>query len=397
MEYIFSDRISSLKASAIREILKVTQDPTVISFAAGSPDPKSFPAQEMKRIANEIFEKQSSAALQYGMTEGYTPLRELTRERLTKKYNIGKDTDELIITTGGQQVLDLAAKVFLNEGDVVICEDPSFVGGLNSFRSYNAKLVSCPMDENGMMMDKLEEILKNTDKVKLIYTIPTFQNPSGKTMKVERRQKMLELAEKYDVLIIEDNPYFELRYSGEYIDAIKRFDDNGRVIYAGSYSKILSPGIRLGFALAHKDIIAKLVVGKQSSDVHSNLFFQIIVAEYLKSNDIDKHIAEIKALYHRKRDIMLEELEKNVDKRVKFTKPDGGLFIWGELPEGFDGMALAKIAGAKKVAIVPGSTFSVDESKINNCFRMNFSLPSEEKIREGVKLLAESIDEYLGA
>lgn len=395
MQYHFSDRISSLKPSAIREILKVTQDPTVISFAAGNPSPESFPEEEMAEIAADLFRNRAGEALQYGMTEGYTPLRQQTSVRLWEKYAIGRENDDLMITSGGQQAIELAAKVFLNEGDTLICEDPSFIGALNAFRSYHARLVGCLTDEHGMRMDILENLLKTQPNVKLIYTIPTFQNPSGKTLSLERRREMISLAEKYNVMILEDSPYFELRYSGEPVPAIKSMDEHGRVIYAGSYSKVLAPGIRMGFACAPREIIAKMVVAKQTSDVHSNLFFQMVVSEYLKRYDLDAHIEEVCKLYRHKRDVMLSAIDRYFDKRVNVTRPNGGLFLWAQLPDGCDGVELCARAGKRKVAAVPGVSFLVNQSIKCPGIRLNFSLPSDEQIETGIAVLGEVIRDYL--
>lgn len=395
MDYIFSDRIRALRPSAIREILKVTQDPSVISFAAGNPSPESFPAEAMGEIARDLFANRATEALQYGMTEGYTPLREQTRARLTSHFQTGTEQDDLIITSGGQQALDLTAKVFLNEGDTLICEDPSFVGALNTFRSYQVRLAGCPMDENGMCMDALEEMLQHLPNVKLIYTIPTFQNPTGRTMPAARRREMLALAEKYNVMILEDNPYHELRYSGDPVPTIKSMDTAGRVIYAGSYSKVLSPGIRMGFALAPREVISKMVVAKQTIDVHSNLFFQMVVSEYLDRYDLDAHIACVRDLYRQKRDVMLRAIKRHIDPRVSVTHPDGGLFLWLQLPHGCDGFTLCGMAGQRKVAAVPGVSFLVDESMVSPGLRLNFSLPSEEQINTGISILGEVIRDYL--
>lgn len=395
MQYQFSDRISGLKPSAIREILKVTQDPSVISFAAGNPSPESFPAAEMAEIAADLFRNRAGEALQYGMTEGYMPLRQQTAKRLREKYRIGTDGDDLIITSGGQQALELAAKVFLNEGDTLICEDPSFVGALNAFRSYRVRLVGCPTDELGMRMDVLENLLKTQPRVKVIYTIPTFQNPSGRTMPESRRREMLALAEKYNVMILEDNPYFELRYSGEPVPAIKSMDVNGRVIYAGSYSKVLAPGIRMGFACAPREVIGKMVVAKQTSDVHSNLFFQMVISEYLNRYDLDAHIEQVRGLYRHKRDVMLDAIGRHFDKRVSVTHPDGGLFLWVQLPDGCDGFALCERAGAQKVAAVPGVSFLVNDEMKSPGIRLNFSLPSDSQIETGIAILGKVIEDYL--
>ena len=395
MTYHFAERITALKPSAIREILKATSDPNLISLAAGSPDSASFPKAEMQEIANQLFEQQAVTALQYGITEGYTPLREQTLERMKSKYQTGSENDDIIITTGGQQVIHLLTSVMISEGDVVIAEDPSFVGALNCFRSAGAVLKGVSMDDEGMKMDELEEILRTTDRVKFVYVIPTFQNPSGRTMTLERRKQLLALAKKYDVLILEDNPYFELRYEGEPVATVKSMDTEGRVVYAGSYSKVLSPGMRIGFCLANKEIINRMVVCKQVSDVHTNMYFQMLVSKYLDKYDLDAHIKEICELHKIKRDAMLKALEKYVDPRVTFTHPNGGLFIWGELPEGYDGFKLCQEITKKKVACVPGNAFLTDENGVSNGFRLNFSMPSLENIEIACQRIGETVAEFL--
>lgn len=395
MEYNIAGRIAAMKPSAIREIFKVLADPSVISLAAGSPDPVSFPKTEMAEIGAEIFANETAVALQYGTTEGYQPLRDLTAKRLKEKYNIGTEDDDLIITTGGQQAISLFTQTMINEGDTIICEGPSFIGALNAFRSFGANLKSVPMDEEGMRMDKLEEVLATSERVKFIYVIPTFQNPTGRTMSLERRRQLLDIAKKYNVLILEDNPYFELRYEGEPVATIKSMDTEGRVIYAGSYSKVLSPGMRIGFCVANKGIINRMVVCKQVSDVHTNLYFQMLVAKYLEKYDIDAHIADICKMNKIKRDAMLEACGKYFDKRVTFTHPNGGLFIWGELPEGYDSFALCQRITEKKVACVPGNAFSVDECTVSNGFRMNFSLPTLEQIDTACSRIGEAMQEFL--
>ena len=397
MEYKIADHIAAMKPSAIREIFKVLVDPTVISLAAGSPDPVSFPNKEMAKIGSEIFLNEADVALQYGTTEGYPKLRELTAKRMKEKYNVGTDNDDILITTGGQQSISLFTQVMLNPGDVVVSEDPSFIGALNGFRSMNAKLMSVPMDDEGMRMDKLEELLQTTPNVKFIYVIPTFQNPTGRTMSLERRKQLLEMAKKYDVLIVEDNPYFELRYEGEFVPTIKSMDTEGRVIYCGSYSKVLSPGMRLGYCIGAKDIINRMVVCKQVSDVHTNLYFQMLVAHYLEECDLDAHIAEICDNNRVKRDAMIAACEKYFDPRVTFTRPNGGLFIWAELPEGYDSFKLCKMISAKKVACVPGNAFLSDDEGISNGFRMNFSLPSVEQIETAIQRVGETITEFFAA
>lgn len=395
MEYKIADHIAAMKPSAIREIFKVLVDPEVIALSAGSPDPGSYPVKEMAAIGNDIFAHDLVTTLQYGTTEGYTPLREQTKKRLKEKYQTGTEDDDIIITTGGQQTISLFTQTMINRGDVVVCEEPSFIGALNAFRSFGAQLKGVPMDEEGMRMDKLEEVLATTENVKFIYVIPTFQNPSGRTMSVERRKQLLEIAKKYDVLILEDNPYFELRYEGEPVATIKSMDTEGRVVYAGSYSKVLSPGMRIGFCLANKAIINRMVVCKQVSDVHTNMYFQMLVSRYLDTYDLDAHIKDICALHKIKRDTMLAALDKYVDKRVTFTHPNGGLFIWGELPEGYDSFKLCQEITKRKVACVPGNAFCTDEDAVCNGFRMNFSMPSLENIEIACLRIGETVAEFL--
>ncbi|MDR1156752.1 MAG: PLP-dependent aminotransferase family protein [Oscillospiraceae bacterium] len=394
MEYTFSDRISGVQPSAIREIFKVLEDPTVISLAAGNPSPETFPANDMARIASDLFRDRPGPALQYGITEGYGPLREQTAARLRARSGVGGPDDDLIITSGGQQGLDLAARVLLNEGDVVICEDPSFIGALNALRAYNAKLVGVPMDAQGMDVEALERTLRDTPRAKFIYTIPTFQNPSGATLPADRRARMLALAHRYNVLIVEDDPYFELRYSGVPVPAVKSLDTDGRVIYLGSYSKVISPGMRVGFVCAPREIVAKMTVAKQVSDVHTNLFFQMVVSEYLQRCDLDAHIADCRRLYVQRRDRMFAHVRGWGD-RVRSVCPDGGLFLWCELPDGYDGMALCRLGGRRKVAAVPGQTFAVDDQRSSPGFRLNFSMPTPEQIDRGMVLFGEALDELL--
>ena len=395
MEYKIADHIAAMKPSAIREIFKVLVDPEVIALSAGSPDPGSYPTKEMAAIGNDIFANDLVTTLQYGTTEGYTPLREQTKKRLMEKYQTGTENDDVIITTGGQQTISLFTQTMINRGDVVVCEEPSFIGALNAFRSFGAQLKGVPMDEEGMRMDKLEEVLATTENVKFIYVIPTFQNPSGRTMSLERRKQLLEIAKKYDVLILEDNPYFELRYEGEPVATVKSMDTEGRVVYAGSYSKVLSPGMRIGFCLANKDIINRMVVCKQVSDVHTNMYFQMLVSRYLDTYDLDAHIKDICDLHKIKRDAMLAALDKYVDKSVTFTHPNGGLFIWGELPEGYDSFKLCQEITKRKVACVPGNAFATDESAVCNGFRMNFSMPSLENIEIACQRIGETVAEFL--
>jgi 2-aminoadipate transaminase len=386
--------MQNLKPSAIREMLKVTADPSVISFSAGNPSAELFPVEKLAEITASIYAREAATALQYSITEGYGPLRELTKQRY-RKYGIGTDEDDLIICSGGQQGIDLAVKCLVNEGDTIICENPSFIGALNTFRSYNAKLVGIPMDRDGMDISALEDALRREKNVRLIYTIPTFQNPAGVTMCMERRKKLLELAEKYDVIILEDSPYFELSFSGEIIKPIKTLDTSGHVVYLGSFSKIIAPGIRIGFVCGPKWLVSKMTVAKQIADVHTNMVFMMVVAKMLESYDMDAHIAKCRDLYSRKCALMLGEMDKLFDKRVSYTKPEGGLFLWCDLPEGYPSLPMCALAQKRKVAVVPGMTFDVNESTENRGFRLNFSVPTPEQIKTGIGRVAQSITDYL--
>ncbi|MBQ8209012.1 MAG: PLP-dependent aminotransferase family protein [Clostridia bacterium] len=389
MNYSFSDRISNLKPSAIREILKATSQGDVIPFAAGNPAPEAFPVDDVRKITAEILEKEPITALQYGITEGYTPLRNTVKNYMKKNFNVGTEDDEVIITSGAQQVIDLASKVLLNEDDVVISESPSFIGALNTYRSYKGRLVGVDVDSDGMNMEKLEEVLKTEKKAKFIYTIPNFQNPSGVTMSWEKRKRLYELAKQYGVLILEDNPYGDLRYSGEDIPCIKSIDTEGIVIYSGSFSKILSPGLRVAFTIANKELIAKMTVGKQASDVHTPVLNQLIVNEWMNNYDMAGHINKIRANYGKRLDLMCSLIDSELGDFVKYLKPEGGLFIWCELPENVDMMTFANTAAANKVAVVPGTAFMMYPEDKTQCIRLNFSTPTEEGIVKGMKILGE--------
>ena len=396
MKYRFSERIATLKPSAIREMLKADPDPEAVSFAAGNPSPETFPTEQMARIAADIFADEAGAAFQYGITEGYPELRRVTRERIRSKYQTGGDEDDVIIVSGGQQGIELAARVLANEGETLICEEPSFIGALNSFRISRLNLAGVACDGDGMRMDLLEEQLKAHPEARLIYTIPTFQNPNGSTLSLERRKRMLELAEQYDVMIIEDSPYFELRFDGEYLPTLKSMDKNGRVIFCGSYSKVIAPGIRIGYVCGPKEVLTKMTVAKQVSDVHTNLFFQMLVSRLVSDGSFDKHIEECCALYRHRRDLMLSVLSEKIEPgKATWTKPQGGLFVWVQLPEGYDGMELCRIVKEKKLTCVPGNTFCVDANAISNGVRLNYSLPTDDQIVKGCTILAEAINEFV--
>lgn len=389
MDYTFSNRVGGLKPSAIREILKSAGDPGMISFSAGNPAVESFPVEELRRISDDIYAHDAGAALQYSVTEGYAPLREQLKKRLSERFQIDMTQNELLVTTGGQQGIDLVTKILCNEGDTVICEEPSFIGALNAFRSYGCNLKGVPLEEDGPNLEVMEEILKTDKRVKLIYLIPTFQNPAGSTTSLEKRKAILELAERYHVVIFEDNPYGELRFAGEEVPTLKSLDRSGCVVYGGSVSKILSAGLRIGFIAAAPEIFGKAVVVKQTTDVHTPIYNQMLAARFFEQCDLDAHIEKIRALYRRKCGLMLAGMDESFADCVQYTRPEGGLFLWVTLPEGADMPAFVKRAIERKVAVVPGSTFMTDAGAPCRSFRMNYSTPSDEQIKKGVAILGE--------
>ncbi|MGB9636633.1 MAG: PLP-dependent aminotransferase family protein [Thermoplasmata archaeon] len=388
-----------MKASDIRELLKLVQEHDIISFAGGLPNPLAFPKEEIKEIVADILEKEYGSVLQYGPTEGIKPLRQQIAQRMQKKGIKCEDTDVLVVT-GSQQALDLVGKVFLNKKDIVIASAPSYLAGLSAFLSYEGKVEQTPMDSQGVltdvMRDRIHAIHRHGGNIKFIYALPTFHNPAGVTMPEKRRKEMLDIAKDYDLLIVEDDPYSELRYTGKDIKPIKAFDEEGRVIYTSTFSKILTPGLRVGWIIADPEINRKLTIAKQATDLCTSTFNQYIAYEYMARGYIDKHIPKIKELYGRKMKIMLEALKKYFPKSVKWTEPEGGMFLWCSLPNAgkTDTREMLKDALVQKVAYVPGSGFFVDGSG-KNCMRLNFTHPSDEAIPIGVKRLAKVIEEEL--
>lgn len=396
MEYKFSDRVQNLKPSAIREIFKYASDKSVVSLSAGNPSPEAFPVEEIKEISKRIFEEDPISALQYSVTEGYTPLRETLREYMKKNHNVGTDNDDILITTGAQQIMDLATKSLVNEGDVIITEAPSFIGSLNTFRSYNAKLVGVEIESDGMSIDGLEKALKENPSTRFIYTIPNFQNPSGITMSLEKRKAMYDLAKKYQVLILEDNPYGDLRYSGEAIPSIKSFDTEGIVIYAGSMSKVVSPGIRVAYTIAPKPIFQKMVVCKQGNDVHTNVWSQMICNELMTKYDFQGHLENLRQIYSKKAQYMMDLMDEYlVPLGITYSPITGGLFTMCTLPSYVDMPTFCKEAVLNKVCVVPGNAFLTDETQECHTFRVNFSTPTDEQLKRGIELLAETAKKYI--
>lgn len=396
MDYKFSNKVADLQASAIREILKFTSAPGVISFAAGNPAPEAFPTEKVAEISAELLRDDPVLALQYSVTEGYTPLRDFLKNWMKSRNCFNPDMDDIIVTSGAQQANELSCKVLLNEGDTLICESPCFIGSLNAFRSYNVNLVGVEMEEDGINLEKLEETLKTEKNVRILYLIPNFQNPTGRTMSLEKRKAVYQLACKYDFIILEDNPYGDLRFAGEHIPSIKSMDTEGRVIYSGTFSKILSPGFRTGYVSAPAPIIQKIVVCKQVSDVHSNIWAQVVCHRFMTSVDLDKHFAELADIYREKCSLMCSYIDNEFSKKITYTKPEGGLFIWCTLPEGSNMQDFCtKAVRDYKIAVVPGNAFSVNENEKSYSFRLNFSTPTNQQICDGMKILAAMTKEML--
>ncbi len=392
MEYKFSSGIASLKPSVIREILKSSGN--TIPLAAGNPAPDAFPVDDIRKIVADVLENQPILALQYGITEGYGPLVEVLSKLAKERYGAYGENDKLIITSGAQQVMSLACHCLINDGDVIICEEPAFIGALNCYRSFGAKLVGVPLEKDGMNLEILEEKLKTEKNVKFIYTIPNFQNPGGSTMSFEKRKAVYELAKKYGVLILEDNPYGDLRVSGENVPAIKSLDDEGLVIYSGSFSKVVAPGIRVGFVSANEELIAKFTVAKQTQDVHTPLLSQLIVYKWLTEYDFEAHISKIVEIYRRKLNLLCDCLDKELGDFLEYQRPEGGLFVWAKLPDGVDMLEFCKKSSAAGVSVVPGNAFLTDFADPCSYIRLNFSTPSDEDIVKGVKLLGEVAKTY---
>ena len=389
MKYEFTNRMSNVKASAIREILKATSDPKMISFAGGNPAAEAFPTKEIEKISADILKNDPISVLQYGITEGDKGLIEAATAFFNRKETAFKDGDKMLITSGSQQIMEFAAKCLCNEGDVVVCENPSFLGALNAFKSLGATLRGIEYKGDQLDLNDLEKALSTNPKPKFMYLIPNFQNPSGLTMSLEVRKQVLALAKKYEVLILEDNPYGDLRFEGEDIPSIKSLDEDGLVIYAASLSKIIAPGMRVACCIGPEEVVNKFTVAKQASDVHSNLWAQKVMARYLTEYDMDQHIQNIRKIYKNKCYLMLDEMKKHFHPDVQYTTPTGGMFIWVTLPEQIDMQTFVKEALKQNVAVVPGNAFLDDDTKPCNSFRMNFSTPTDEKIIQGVKILGD--------
>lgn len=394
MKLNFAKRMSYIKASEIREILKVTEQDDVISFAGGLPAPELFPVNEINEITRIVLEEAGTKALQYTTTEGYAPLREWIAERMNNRLGTSFDKDNILITHGSQQGLDLSGKVFLDEGDIVLCESPTYLAAISALKAYGCSFIEIPTDTDGMDMNVLEDVLNSTKNIKLIYVIPTFQNPTGRTWSLERRRKLAELSAKYNIAVVEDNPYGELRFEGEHLPSVKSFDEAGNVLCTGSFSKIFCPGFRIGWMAGDKEIIRKYVLVKQGTDLQCNTIAQMTIAEYLKRYDIDKHIAKIIEVYRKRRDIAMKCMERYFPDTVNFTHPEGGLFTWIELPEGIPAREILEKCLEKKIAFVPGGSFFPNGNR-ENTLRINYSNMPEDRIEKGLQIMGEVVTEYI--
>jgi len=397
LDRLYSDRAGKMRKSEIRELLKVTQDPEIISFAGGLPNPKSFPIKDLEGVVKSVLENHGERALQYGTTQGLFELREIISDR-SSKMGIHISPDEVIITSGSQQALDTVGKMFLNPGDTALVGLPTYLGGINAFRSYESNLTGIPLDEDGMKIDILEETIKKMlaedDTPKFIYVVPTFQNPAGVVMPESRRKQLVDIANEHDLIIVEDDPYSKILFDIPPVKPIKAFDDEGRVIYMSTFSKILSPGFRIAWTITPEVLTRKMIICKQALDLCTNTFTQFIANEFMRSGSLDLHIMKLCEMYKPKRDIMINAMQKYFPEGYTCNKPKGGMFAWATLPEGINTEIMFLDAIKEKVAYVHGKAFHVNGGG-GRSMRLNFSYASNEQIEEGMKRLGNVIKKKL--
>ncbi|MCA9990355.1 MAG: PLP-dependent aminotransferase family protein [Ardenticatenaceae bacterium] len=397
----YSQRMKWMGSSIIRELLKLTEKPDIISFAGGLPAPEVFPVKEFEAATQQVLAEHGSRALQYGTTEGYGPLREYIVRRMSR-YGIEAEPENVLITSGSQQALDLIGKILINPGDLILTEQPTYVGAIQAWRAYQAEFATVPIDDEGLRTDLLEEALCAGPK--FMYILPNFQNPAGVTLSLKRRMKLLEIADRYGIPIIEDDPYGQLRYEGDHLPSLVALDAqklNGRgvsgngmgffrgnVIYLSTFSKTLAPGLRLGWVVAPKEVIKRCVMGKQGMDLHTSTFVQMVAYEVIKDGFLDEHVRHIRRVYRERRDVMLAAMERYFPPEVHWTIPAGGLFLWITLPESLNTTQLLEKAVENKVAYVPGSAFDPAGDSLNTA-RLNFSNARPENIELGIKRLGQ--------
>ncbi len=397
-EYRYANRTQRMGSSVIRELLKLTEQPDIISFAGGLPAPEVFPVKQFQQACNKVLETEAAQALQYSTTEGYRPLREMIAER-TGRYAVSVTPENILITSGSQQALDFIGRVFINQGDHVLVESPTYLGALQAWNAYGAQYISIPSDENGMVTSELEKALRIGPK--FIYVLPNFQNPSGTTLSLERRKQLVELADRYGVPIVEDDPYGQLRFEGEHLPSVVALDSEyrgddgcytGNVVYLSTFSKLLAPGIRLAWVIAPEEVIRKFVQSKQAADLNTAAFNQMVAYEVGRDGFLDEHVKTIRATYKERRDVMLEMMDEMFPREVHWTRPLGGMFLWGILPEDMDSSEVLKKAIERKVAFVPGESFHPNGGG-KNTMRINFSYSNPDNIREGITRLGKVLKE----
>ena len=389
----FSERILNTPASFIREILKVIQQDDIISFAGGLPNPVSFPKEDLKQSMERVIDQYGDEVFQYSSTEGYRPLREWVAKRYRDEYGMDVQADDVLITTGSQQALDLMGKVLINPGDALAIEEPGYLGAIQAFTVFEPDFCPVPLLDDGIDLNRLEQILEERN-VKLLYTVPNFQNPTGLTYSVEKRKALCSLLNRYSAYLIEDDPYGQLKFEGEVLPYIGSFGLKKSVLF-GTISKIITPGMRLGWICTKdKELMQHLVTAKQAADLHSNIFAQYAVYDYLMNHELNEHIGKIKALYKEQSDAMLQAMKDFFPDTVTYTMPRGGMFVWGSLPEGESSLELFDRAMKEKVAFVPGNPFYVDDQKPVPTFRLNYTNSEPEVIREGIRRLGRLMESY---
>lgn len=387
-------RMANIKASEIREILKITERPEVISFAGGLPAPELFPVEEIKEVNRIVLDTDGSKALQYTTTEGFKPLRQWIADRMNTRLGTAFDGDNILITHGSQQALDLSGKVFLDEGDIVFCESPTYLAAISAFKAYGCSFIEIPTDEEGMIISELEKQLAAHPEGKLIYVIPDFQNPTGRTWSLERRRQLAGLSAEYGIAVLEDNPYGELRFEGDFLPSVKSFDRTGNILCTGTFSKIFCPGYRIGWIAGDKDVIHQFVLVKQGADLQCNTIAQMELAKFLELYDIDEHIEKIRTVYKKRRDLTVSTMEACFPAGVTFTRPQGGLFAWVVLPDHINARDLLEKCLEQNVAFVPGGSFFPNGGH-ENTFRVNFSNMPDDRIVEGLTRLGTVLQQFI--
>ena len=401
-DHRYAQRTQRMGSSAIRELLKLTEQPEIISFAGGLPGPDVFPIEEVSQACERVLAESGAQALQYGATEGFQPLREMIA-RHSVRYGLEITEENVLITSGSQQALDLLGRIFINRGDHILVENPTYLGAIQAWNAVGAEFVPVAMDNDGMVTDALEDAMRTGPK--FIYILPNFQNPTGVTLSLERRQRLVEIADRHGVPIVEDDPYGQLRYEGEHLPTVSRLDGEqrsdgdpcyrGNVIYLSTFSKTLSPGLRLAWVVAPPEVIRKLVQAKQGADLHTATFNQMIAFEVARGGFLDRHVRLIREVYRERRNVMLQAMEDHFPKAVQWTRPQGGLFLWATLPEGMKSADVLQDAVVEKVAFVPGSPF-FSKGGGENTMRLNFSNAPPAKIREGMARLGRVMQRRMG-